>query len=403
MPLMYSDRDISGLPWFSYATDLVHVCNELNQYLNSNGSMAVNETSGALFERLACDLTELIPFFNESYIRALLQDLEKWKSSDFQVPDFQSSYENYSREINHQFGFFLFPIYDLTYRTKNVSLGACFLYRNEDSEIQELRSVYSDAVFQGVELLLATNAFIKNNVFTFFPENIYLPWLSDQRKFAYFFISNYLKIFFGITKPLCLPIMQTPLRILNVDAHEVYDVRSVFSFVHDHFHYQGVLPFNDFYPYKTTLLGSFFEEARVDALTCLNLLKRGTENSLMAAELILLERMFRYSYTNEPTDSFDTLTNYYFLRYLLEKKAITVNKMKFSFDFNKIPQSLESLTAEIDEVEVKMLCSSPMHFEKHIRDWACPYLEFDHEGRVLNTLFSKWLKENRPIAADNCK
>ncbi|CAM4433855.1 DUF6421 family protein [Paenibacillus tarimensis] len=394
MPLVYVNSNLTVLPWFHTAQRVTELCNELRKVQRGDGAVShAGDAAGALVIRLVEEIRRLGDWFSPDYVDALEDDLLRWQNEGLGEPDFSASFSKFTPEANGQFNFFLFPIYDLTYRTKDVFLEACFVYRNENEEIGRLRNLYPLAVFQGAELLLATEGLTKNNIFTLFPENIAVRSIGDQKKFAYFFISTYLKIFNTYTKPLGKELLETNFHVLHASEDEIYDARCAFSYTHDHYHYAGKLPFNEFYKKKTTLLGSFFEETRVEALTYVELVRRNNIQCTMASELVLLERLFRYCYTNEPQESFDTLTNYFFLHYLVKGGALHLSGMKFSFDLPKVRQCFEKLSAEMDEVETCMLCSSAQSFEDIIIDWAKPYVEFDENGRVKRTLFAEWLKQ----------
>ncbi|WP_270166474.1 DUF6421 family protein [Paenibacillus sp. SYP-B4298] len=394
MPLVYVNKDLSVLPWFDAAKRIVETCNALRKLQQEDGSAAFGDTSAIdLAQRLLEEVGGLCTVFDAEYIEALKDDLEEWLIHDLGRLDFSKSFRSFTPEGNQQFNFFLFPIYDLTYRTKRVYLEACFVYRNENEEIGRLRPMYPLAVFQGAELLLATDGLTENNIFTLFPENIAVPAIADQKKFAYFFISNYLNIFNTYTKPIGTALLHTNFHVLHATDDEVYDARCAFSYTHDHYHYTGKLPFNEFYKNKTTLLGSFFEETRVEALTYTELIRQNNTQCTMASELVLLERLFRYCYTNEPQESFDTLTNYFFLHYLLKGKALKLTNMKFTFDLPRVRQCFEQLSAEMDEVETRMLCSSEASFEAIIIEWSRPYLEFGADHKGVRTLFAEWLKQ----------
>ncbi|MBU8772102.1 DUF6421 family protein [Cytobacillus oceanisediminis] len=387
--------DLSQYTWHKDVTNIIQSVNTIRKKQRKDGSTLDIKRSSAEIEKVIKRLHSIKKHFNPEYINAVIVDLRKWIEKGLDtVPDFSSSFNKYSQETNKSFGLILFPIYDLTYLTKDIFLEVCVYYRNEPPIIDYLRENMDHKVFQGTELLMATDGITHNNVFTLFPENIAIEKLKDQKKFAFFFISNYLKIFKNITKPLGSFAVSTPLNIFNATDEEVYNSRCVFSFVHDFYHYKGILPFNEFYSDKTTLFGSAFEEIRVEAQTYLKLISFNNNMTKMASELLLLERVYRYAYTNNPGESFDTLTNYYFFKFFLKSGAITLDQMSISFDFDKVKSSFVSIVSELDQLEKKILCSPGEQFQGIIKNWLKNYLIFEKDDKeVKPILFAEWLIE----------
>lgn len=394
MPLKYTNKNLHVFPWYRHIATIIDACNELRELQDSFGAIKDAGAAKPYMLALVESLSHLISesdTFHIPYLHALIHDIEKWSLNPEKKHDFSESFAVYSREDNCSFGLLLFPLYDLTYRTKNVRLEACLFYRNENAVVDRLRLKYP-TVFQGVEMLAATDGLLQNNIFTLFPENIMLSELMDQKKFAYFFINRYSRIFFNITKPLGQIAVLSELTVFEASENEIYDARSSFSYIHDFYHYSGILPFNHFYQLKTTLLGSFFEEVRVDVITYLELIKQEELQCQMAAELILLERLVRYCYTNEPHESFDTLTNYFLFSYLLEEGAIDMVNLKIRFNFANLRVAMEKLALDIDRVERKMLCAPTHTFEMLVKEWAGEHLHMDDNGKVCRTLYADWLR-----------
>lgn len=394
MAITYSGDHFRNSWWYTEVLALVDTCNRIRKKQLVEGSIHEDDQSSKDVRLLIEKLHTVKRLFDGRYIQALISDLENWMEVGLHtVPRFDNSYSQFSPVENHNLGLLLFPIYDLSYREKSVKLEVCLYYRNEPQNVTESREKYPYAIFQGCELLMATGGLTSRNVFTLFPENIAVTTIDDQRKFAFFFITNYLKVFQRITKPLGQFLISNDFDIFQASEDELYDARCAFSFVHDHNHYVGALPFDSFYDYKTTLLGSFFEEMRVEAITFNHLRSSSDRFFLMAAELILAERTYRYTYTNEPWESFDTLTNYFFLNYFLQNGAVEIQQMKLYYDLSAIEKCMNVIAEDSHRLELSLLGSSGKTFEKRIIEWAKAYLPFDHKGRkVERSLFADWFK-----------
>lgn|GEM_PF-5132744 len=396
MGIVYSENHLKNSWWYTEMLAIVETCNRIRNLQLVDGSIqGDNQTVRDDLQLLIQKIQVVQSLFDERYVQELIADLENWMSAGLHTtPRFENSYRYFSPGENNSLGLLLFPIYDLSYRGRSVKLEVCLYYRNEPRNVTESRPNYPYAIFQSCELLMATDGLTLQNVFTLFPENIAVDKIADQRKFAFFFITNYLKVFQHITKPLGGFLIANDFDIFQADPNEIYDARCAFSFVHDHNHYVGALPFDSFYEYKTTLLGSFFEEMRVEAITFNNLRSSNDRFFLMAAELILAERTYRYTYTNDPWESFDTLTNYFFLNYFIQNNAIQIRQMKLYYNLCEIEKCMKTIEEDSHRLELSLLGSSGKSFEKKIIEWAKPYLPFNQEGRkVERSLFADWLKK----------
>ncbi|UFJ42470.1 DUF6421 family protein [Brevibacillus humidisoli] len=394
MPLIGKGHMLEAQPWYEPVRTIVELCNQLRAKQLEHGGFSPDDTIAASEEltNVSNALQQLAETFPSPYLDAVRDDLHAWMRQGLSTrPLFDHSLRAFKRAENHSFGFALFPIKDLTQQTESIRLEAFVYYRNELPLLEQMRRQYRDQSYQAVELLLATDGLTDNNVLNLFPEAISVDMMADQQQFALFFHNKYLEIFYEITKPLGAFLVSDPLAVWQASPDQIYDARTIYSYLHDLYHYSGTLPFDEFWQEKSSTLGSCFEEIRVDTLTYLTLSAREEEPCRLAAELFLLDRIYRYSYTDEPTDSFDCLTNYFFLAYLLAHGGARFENKQLAYDHQAVRQSLSRLARELGQLENKLLHSPADCFDEIIAGWLSQYVVMSGPGLLERTVFADWL------------
>ncbi|MBO8162790.1 MAG: hypothetical protein H0Z34_03595 [Brevibacillus sp.] len=394
MPLKWTAQTIESQPWFASMRTIVQTCNELRNMQAEHGGFNSSDIGRGLagIERLLAALQEVEPYFASPYLRALRADLDGWVRGGLSNrPKFDQSLEAYQQTENHSFGFGLFPIRDVTRKTSSVRLEAFVYYRNEHPLLDEFRRQYRDQRYQAAELLLASEGIADNNVFTLFPEAVSVNRVADQKQFALFFHNKYLDIFFQITKPLGRFLIRQPLAVWEASPDQIYDARTISSYLHDLYHYSGPLPLDQFLRVKSSMLASCLEEIRVDTHVYLLLSERKEELCHLAAEILLLDRVYRYSFTDEPAESFDCLTNYFFFSYLLTHGGVRFTDKQLTYEPLSIKQNLSRLAGQLEELEKRLLCTPVGHCDRLISEWLGSYLTMEMSKQARRTLFADWL------------
>ncbi|MGM1049365.1 MAG: DUF6421 family protein [Bacillota bacterium] len=387
---MLTINKLNSQPWTHTALEIIDTCNKVN---NNLALLNSGVSTRALVIKLCQQLVQIGKYFpkQETYLKTLILDIDEWISRGLDSPFYVDRTLDMFKPVEcGEFGVFLFPIKNSSHENR-FDIEAFVYYRNEPQLLKSYRYLYDKPVFQGMELLIGTNGIWNNNIFTLFPEQLVVRKLNDQKKFAFFFINKYLDIFFNISKPLSKVAIENNLLVWQASKNEIYDARSIFSFVHDHFHFIGSLPFDQFYKEKGSLLSSCFEEIRVDALTFVELRRIGGKTNHLASEIILIERLLRYAYTDKPNESFDCLTNLFFFSYLLKAEAIYFNNGKITLNMGKITHALIELNQEIDRLEQEMICDSTEAMELMIKTWLENHIVINIDGSISSSLFRDWL------------
>ncbi|MBH0358280.1 DUF6421 family protein [Bacillus toyonensis] len=390
--LISSDmNNLKNLLWYNSAEELVLEVEKLRVNQNSLGQINKEDSyCEEIIERIILILEKLKIHFDEGLVKAIIKDLIEWKESGINnTPKFDFTFGKYNKIENKEFGMFFFPVK----KNKIINFEVCFYYRNEPEAITHLREELPFDTFMGVELILGTKGILEANVFSFFPEAIVTNSSIEQDKFSLFFINKYLQVFHQITKPIGEEVLKTPLSIFKANHNDIYTARMLLSYLHDYYHYKGVLPLNVFFKEKSSLLGSSFEEVRVDISAYLYLLNKDSYIDKLAKEIFLVERLLRYSYADDPEKSFDCLTNYILFEYLLKARAITFKDFKIELNFMKIKENLIILLDDITDLEIRILNSPKDTVPDVIKEWFSVNFDFYRNSEIVPTVFAKWIIE----------
>jgi translation initiation factor 2 beta subunit (eIF-2beta)/eIF-5 len=129
---------------------------------------------------------------------------------------------------------------------------------------------------------------------------------------------------------------------------------ATWHYLHEYFHSTGSLPLADYLKIKSTRKAAAIEESRVDVLSileCLNSAKDNFSDGFIYAELILFERLIRYSIHSNPDENYDARSSYVLLGFLHHSGTVSLDDQIFDLDRMGLKTSLENYLSEVDQLE----------------------------------------------------
>jgi hypothetical protein len=132
---------------------------------------------------------------------------------------------------------------------------------------------------------------------------------------------------------------------------------ATWHYLHEYFHSTGSLPLADHLKIKSTRRAAAIEESRVDVLSileCLNSAKNNFSDGFIYAELILFERLIRYSIHSDPEENYDARSSYVLLGFLHHSGTVSLDDQILDLDRMGLKTSLENYLSEVDQLEVEI-------------------------------------------------
>lgn len=175
--------------------------------------------------------------------------------------------------------------------------------------------------------------------------------------------------------------------IKNLSRDELIETITTWIFMHEHYHQQGLLPYQDNIKIKARKKVATFEELRVDCNVILdaydNLSKTsfGKERAKKLCEFIIAERL-SYALREHPEFNFDSRTSAIVFKYLQEAGSLTWTKENnlLDIDFEKAIKAIRILKKDTEEVESEVYVAK----------------ELGAKPKQLRAIMERWVQENNP-------
>lgn len=293
---------------------------------------------------------------------------------------------------------------------KSLALDG-FYYENIEPD-HIIRSKYQNSKATPISVLNSTFGFAQYpTCVALFPENFVCEKEFEEEFTVFYFIDVFLRRFEEFGKPILERFVSEKSfwRIKRLNEKTLQLSFATWLHLHEYFHSQGSLPYTDYFKIKNSKNTAALEELRVDVqaiLACLDLAKNGYDNAYFYAEVILFERLLRYSAHSDPENNYDARSSLIFLNFLQENLAITLdNNQTLDLNKAKISDILSSYIRLIDNLEigikVKLLENENDSIDyKNLREplteFAKKYSGNDElvKSPFLNSIYNHSTKEN---------
>lgn len=318
-----------------------------------------------LVETMIADVESLASYFphQESYLRAVVGDLNKWVASGFIIPDFLDSILEFHPAANRKDGLqylVVFPMYTQNGR-KDTLFEAVLVEVMWPEFIAEAEGLYSNKLFVPLKFIDYTSGYSTNSA-VLFPETVPMrevptfTWgaIFQDREAARF--RTVVKEAASIT---CLELPEDALEMIE-NQKVAENTFILWDLIHDRTHMSGDLPFDPFMikqrmPYF--LYG--LEELRCDMTAfreCLKLSQDTTVSSDLRkyASLVkygvIFDRIFRFAVTGSRVRNYDGMAGQLLFTWLHQKGVLHWTDNRLSIEWDRVPETVVALGDAIDRL-----------------------------------------------------
>lgn len=344
--------------------EIVDKTNLLQSYQSEEGTI-INVENYDIVRTILCDIVKNIKELNDEFIsseykNALISDINIYIESKYQNLCFDNSVMALKKVENLSKFFFWGPLRLANGLRQGWKFETFLSIREEpmEKEFDIMYKAYSHPknICQSSKLLIGSKGVELGNNIVFFPENVKSNVKFKKQSCAVFFFDKFYDIYNTITLPLIDKIGLGDLASSsrNIDRNVTYNARCVWGYLHDYYHHQGVLPFDEHIQLKTNWYVGVLEEIKVDAQTLLALSMDFTlPYRKVTFEFVLLDRVFRYTQEVNIYRNFDSATSFFIIQYLLNHDVILIKNGKLGINLPKMIEELKVLVKEIQDIEGK--------------------------------------------------
>lgn len=342
--------------------EIVDKTNLLQSYQSEEGTI-INVENYDIVRTILCDIVKNIKELNDEFIsseykNALISDINIYVESKYQNLCFDNSVMALKKVENLSKFFFWGPLRLANGLRQGWKFETFLSIREEpmEKEFDIMYKTYSHPknICQSSKLLIGSKGVELGNNIVFFPENVKSNVKFKKQSCAVFFFDKFYDIYNTITLPLIDKIGLGDLASSsrNIDRNVTYNARCVWGYLHDYYHHQGVLPFDEHIQLKTNWYVGVLEEIKVDAQTLLALSMDFTlPYRKVTFEFVLLDRVFRYTQEVNIYRNFDSATSFFIIQYLLNHDVILIKNGKLGINLPKMIEELKVLVKEIQDIE----------------------------------------------------
>lgn len=346
----------------TYIREIVDKTNLLQSYQSEEGTLIDVENRDRV-HTILCDIVNNIEKLNDEFISseyksALISDINTYIESKYQNLCFDNSVRALKNVENLSKFFFWGPLRLANGLRQGWKFETFLSIREEpmEKEFDIMYRTYSHPknICQSSKLLLGSKGIELGNNIVFFPENVKSNIKFKKQSCAVFFFDKFYDIYNTITLPLIdkIGLGNLASSSRNIDRNVTYNARCVWGYLHDYYHHQGALPFDEHIQLKTNWYVGVLEEIKVDVQTLLALSMDVTlPYRNIVFEFVLLDRVFRYTQEVNIYRNFDSATSIFIIQYLLNYDVILIKDGKLELNLSKMIDQLKVLVKEIEEIE----------------------------------------------------
>lgn len=340
--------------------ELIDVVNKLRSLITSHhDSILKAEDHAVLLEALS-------PYSDIETVQVFLSDCDRCVGGAFDFTDTRDF--TFSKKERLVLSFFKAPY--------NAAYGLdAFVYEIEEPEAF-FREKFATSKATSINILKCTEGFDQYpTCVALFPENFCSAQSFADGFSVFYFVNVFERRFQEYGKPTLDSFVHKNSfwRLKRLSKKFRAKAFATWHYLHEHFHSTGDLPIVDYLKIKSTRSSAAIEESKVDALSILECLKsadEGFQDGLMYAELILFERLIRYSIHENPNENYDAKSSYLLFGFLQQAGVLSVDNLVLNFDRKAIRQALQEYVRAIEQIEREIrqvLDQSPTQDYKKIR------------------------------------
>lgn len=342
-------------PWQKLKTNV----NTLRKLQRPDGSATpdCHDTISILLDEILRALSELAPQFphQAAYFSALTDDLQKWKQTGFEKPDFGASLEVFRPDQHRTNGILhliLFPMY-----TPNASLDTRFetmLVRTPWPDwLDHLeRTAYGNPKFVPGQLVDFTDGYASECA-VLFPETISLAGRPSNHFGVIFCDRESARLQSCALRSASATGMALfpELECLLSSRLRLEETCALWDLIHDQSHSRGELPFDPFMIRQRSPFWMYgIEELRVDVQAFCEadrLAREGFPFARNVCYAIILDRIFRFPLTGSRVRNYDALGGQFMFSYLHQKDVVLWRDNHLVIDWARLPAVMLEFRTEL--------------------------------------------------------
>ncbi len=304
--------------------------------------------------------------------QALIEDLRSFSPG--------SRLDATKAHINERRDNHIFSLFDASYFPK---LSLDYLVYEELPADSHLVESYASPTMP-VVIKGSSEGFRSRVVVALFPEN-HIDGIQRPDDLIFYFIDKFVERHNRITRAMIEAVMAEgsfPL-IRGADDQTVQQASSWWVRLHEYHHRQGDMPIPEFLPAKKYKPLAGLEELRVDVSGMMALLnddRLPREESLVAYEYILAERLLRYAVEGIPRPNYDAVASQLLFGYLREHEGIRVRGETIELS-PSVAEVLAAFLAEIQGIESRIHEEPVEAVRKHLLEFVNHYTDYDPVAR----------------------
>ena len=319
----------------------------------------------SLTKQIITDIQSLLPLFphEKHYLEAVINDLNKWVSNGFGVPDFLDSILRFhpadKREDGLQY-LVVFPMYTQN-GSKDRHFEALLVEVMWPEFIEEAENLYSNKLFVPLKFIDYTSGY-KTNSAVLFPETVAMretPQFTWGAIFQDREASRFRKVVKEASEITSLELPEDALEMIQ-SQKITENAFILWDLIHDRTHMSGDLPFDPFMikqrmPYF--LYG--LEELRCDLTAFRECIKLSQNNNVsedlqyyakLVQYTVIFDRIFRFAVTGNRVRNYDGMAGQLLFTWMHQHGVLHWTDNKLSIDWDIVPEVVAALGNAIDKL-----------------------------------------------------
>ena len=320
------------------------------------GAFSHDEAS-LLLNQVISSIDALAPNFDhqQEYFGAVKKDLENWRKTGFNVPDFFASLELFRPDLNRKNSVKHLAVFSMYTQNGNPNRNLEAVITNTfwPDWLAEKEKKYNNPAFIPIEFVAFTAGYDTNSA-VFFPETVAVHSVATYYWGGIFCdreAARFRRVSQAATELLYLPLPADAERLIN-DQQLAQETFVLWDLIHDRTHSRGDLPFDPFMIKQRMPFWMYaLEELRCDLSTFRETLVLEAEGDRLAKYIryaILFDRIFRFSITGGRVRNYDGLGGQIVFAHLHKTGALNWTDNRLAFDWEKVTQEVVRLCEQVE-------------------------------------------------------
>ncbi len=350
----------------------------LRTYQMKDGSIPEPEhhpESRELVSTIIAEILHFVPLFphDETYLRALVVDFDRWATGGFQVPDFLDSlaaFEPQKHRVNGLQHLVVFPMYTQNGSTDRLVEAVLIEVVWPDFVAELEAGDYSNALFVPIRFLDFTAGYDTNSA-VLFPETVAMraiPTFTWGAIFADREAARFRRVVRAAAETTGLAMPPEAARLLE-DQKLAEETFVMWDLIHDRTHMRGDLPFDPFMikqrmPYFLYSLEelrcdltAFRESVRLEhelslvepaALSATQ--QQILEHAKLVQYAVIFDRIFRFALTGSRVRNYDGLGGQLLFAWLHQHHVLHWTDSTLRIDWPEVPDVVLALGRQIEDL-----------------------------------------------------